>query len=153
MNAPRALNSRDSLKLVRTAQVAMLVSILIYVFLIWRIPARSHPQNSTIYAALTVLALSSVVVLFALRRFFAARLLAALSANLEDTAALVQWRASYVISYAVSESIAIYGLLLHFLGFSMKQVAPFLIAGFLLILFLAPSLPKPDISSGPIQRL
>jgi hypothetical protein len=92
-------------------------------------------------------------VLFALRRFFAARLLAALSANLEDTAALVQWRASYVISYAVSESIAIYGLLLHFLGFSMKQVAPFLIAGFLLILFLAPSLPKPDISRGPIQRL
>ena len=152
MTAPRTLNSSDSLKLLRVLQMAMLASILLYALLVWRIPAQLHPQGSTIYFAITVVAILSLAVLFVLRKLFALRTAIQLSNTRDDAAALGPWRAGYIISYAVSEAIALYGLVLHFLGFSAKQVAPFFIAGFLLILFLAPSLPQPGDCDGQIQR-
>jgi hypothetical protein len=41
----------------------------------------------------------------------------------------------------LSESIAIFGLVLRILGFSLSQVASFYISGFILLLFFGPRRP------------
>ncbi|MGA9304770.1 MAG: hypothetical protein WBW31_05120 [Candidatus Sulfotelmatobacter sp.] len=38
----------------------------------------------------------------------------------------------------MSEAIVLYGVMLHFMGFALSQVAPFFIAGAVLMLFLGP---------------
>ena len=69
--------------------------------------------------------------------------------------ALARWRVGYVVIYALSLSIALYGLVLPFMGFPMSAVAPFLLAGFALILFFrSMAVPKDNAliteQSGPI---
>lgn len=60
----------------------------------------------------------------------------------------------HIVIYAISLSIALYGLMLDFMGFSMPAVAPFLLAGFALILFFRPmAVPRAAAfteQSGPI---
>jgi hypothetical protein len=45
------------------------------------------------------------------------------------------------MTYALSEAIAIFGLLLRFIGFSFSHVASFYVAGFILLLFFGPRRP------------
>jgi hypothetical protein len=45
------------------------------------------------------------------------------------------------MTYALSEAIAIFGLVLRLIGFSLSQVAYFYIAGFILLLFFGPRRP------------
>jgi len=58
-----------------------------------------------------------------------------LAENRENPAALYRWRASYMATYALSEAVVLYGVVLRFLGLEFSQVAPFFVAGFILMLF------------------
>ena len=40
--------------------------------------------------------------------------------------------------YCLSEAVAVYGLVLHFFGFSLSQVRPFFFAGLMLLFFFEP---------------
>jgi hypothetical protein len=42
------------------------------------------------------------------------------------------------VTYCLSEAIALYGMVLHFLGFGLSQIVPFFIAGLGLIIFYWP---------------
>ena len=59
----------------------------------------------------------------------------------DDRGALGRWRAGYIITWALCESIVLYGLALRFMGFTFVQVLPFLGAGFVLMLFFSPRKP------------
>jgi len=56
------------------------------------------------------------------------------------------WRTSHIIMWALCEFIAMYELLLRYLGSTVAQATPFFAAGFLLILLLGPRRPE---SAGP----
>jgi len=65
----------------------------------------------------------------------------ALATRPNDAATLSRWRAGHIMTYALSEAIAIFGLVLRIIGFSLSQVASFYIAGFILLLFFGPRRP------------
>ena len=87
---------------------------------------------------LSAFALAEALTILLIRWILVSRSEPVLLANPSDTKALGRWRTGYLAMYSVSLSIAIYGLLLHFLGFELRNVVPFFAAGFLLIVVLPP---------------
>ena len=130
-------------KTVQMIRIAMLVSIAVYVF-IGKImaPAMAPAPNRNLYFALTLVAITTVGMIFAVRRLFVVRSEATLAAQPEDTAALNRWRSGYIIMFALSEAVALFGLVLQILGFVFFDVAPFYIAGFVLMLLFGPRRPS-----------
>jgi len=67
---------------------------------------------------------------------------ATLRTGATDVGTLNRWRSGYIVTYALSESLALFGLILRFMGFNLVQVAPFYLAGFILMLFFGPRQPS-----------
>jgi hypothetical protein len=127
-------------KLLQIVRLAMLLSIVIYAILVKQLPATAH-ANPLVYRILTLVAIGVLCSLLLLRRKLVKPSEDALANTPEDAVAIRRWQSGYLMTYAFSEAIALYGVVLHFMGFTLAQVAPFLIAGFVLILFYSPRLP------------
>ena len=130
-----------SVKLLRTVQVAMLVSVVLYVLVGERIGDVLRLNNPMMFYALSMVTVTIVGVILVVRRTLVAQSAASLRTRPEDLATLGRWRAGYVMTYALSEAIALFGLVLRMIGFSLSQVAPFYIAGFILLSFFGPRRP------------
>jgi hypothetical protein len=139
-------------KFIQTVRFLLAGAIVIYGWVVFRIPSSAIP-NSILLRALTVVAVSMVILIFVMRRIQVLPAEAILQTQPQDAKALARLRLGYLITYTLSLSIALYGLVLHFLGFSIAQIAPFFIAGFALIVFFGPKI-NADSSfppqSGPI---
>jgi hypothetical protein len=135
---------QTSLKLLQIVRAAMLASIVLYVVIARALPARPSPDPIVLY----VIALSSimfVVAIIFLRQLLVSRSEAVLLTHPDDTKALSQWRTGYLLAYCLSESIALFGVVLSTLGFALRQATPFYIAGFVLVLFSRPRIPSNEI--------
>lgn len=125
-----------------------------YALAVWRLPSSATP-NPVMLRVITAVCVSEVVIVFVMRRLRLSPVEAILANQPEDAKALARLRQSYVITYAISLSIALYGLVLHFLGFSVREVAPFFLVGIVLILFFRPkALPNNEFppQSGRLTR-
>ena len=123
-----------------------------YVFVVLRLPSSATP-NPSFLKAVTLLAVSMVILIFVMRRLQVSPAEAILQSQPQDAKALAKLRLGYLITYTLSLSIAVYGVALHFLGFSISQVAPFFVAGLALILFFSPKAIPNNVfppHSGPI---
>ena len=132
----------SSLKLLRTVRLALLAAIVFYVVIAeWAHPAPGTTTKAYFYV-ITGLALWSVEGIF----FFQRRKLRpseeVLSARPEDVPALKGWRTAYIVIYALCEAVVLYGIVLRFMKFSLLQVLPFYVAGFLMLLYFAPRRPS-----------
>ena len=127
-------------KTLQIIQAAFLISIVIYAWLVKTIPS-TVPANLQIFRIITLVAVLDVIVIFVLRRNLVIRAEQTLALQPEDATALQRWRTGYITTWAVSEAVALFGVVLHFIGFTLTQAAPFLIAGFVLILFFGPRRP------------
>jgi hypothetical protein len=121
-----------------------------YLVVILRLPS-SAATSPVMRRALGAVAIAETVLIFALRKVWVLPIEARLESQPQDPKALIRWRQGYLAIYSISLSIALYGLVLHFLGSSLPQVLPFFLAGILLILFLGPRA-IPDISPLPQSR-
>jgi hypothetical protein len=121
----------------------MLFSILIYGFMIKQLPIQRAKPSSIIYLAIALLSVSIIRSLFFFRKKLIKPSEDVLAVNAVDAVAVRRWQTGQLITYAFAEAIAVYGLLLHFLGLTHVQVVPFLVVSFLLILFFPPRLPVP----------
>jgi hypothetical protein len=130
--------ARKRLQIIR---VFMLVSIVCYGLIGERWRQSATPPNRNLYFALTLVAITTVGMIFAVRRLFVLRSEAALVSQPEDAAALQRWRTGYLAIYALSESVALFGLILRILGFTLSEVTPFYLAGFALMLVFGPRRP------------
>jgi mannose/fructose/N-acetylgalactosamine-specific phosphotransferase system component IIC len=131
----------NAIKVVRAIQIAMLLSVALFVLageMVGSIPRLSNP---TLFYALSLATITIVGVILVVRRTLVLQSAATLAARPNDLATLSRWRAGYVMTYALSEAIAMFGLLLRLIGFSLSQVASFYIAGFILLLFFGPRRP------------
>jgi hypothetical protein len=131
-----------SLKLLRTVRLFLLVTIVLYAAIAERFGPTPKAQAPLVFYAITAVAISLIATMFAIRRGRLAKLEKILSSHQEDTAALNPWRATYLLIFVACEAIALYGLVLRFLGFTFMQVTPFYIAGFVLMLYFAPRRPS-----------
>jgi F0F1-type ATP synthase membrane subunit c/vacuolar-type H+-ATPase subunit K len=134
-----------SLKMLRTVRLALLVALLVYVFVGERIPHTPKPTNPAFYYTTTFMAVGMIVSIFLLRRVMVIRAEQTLVKNAEDSVSLYRWRAGYIVTFALCEAIALYGFVLRFLFFSLTQVMPFYVVGFVLLLFFRPRRPSNEI--------
>jgi hypothetical protein len=93
------------------------------------------------FRSIAFVSMSEVVLLFFFRRKLVLQSEPLLASEPYEPAVVARWRTGYIITWALSLSIALYGLVLRYLGFTFSQVAPFFVAGFVLILFFAPRRP------------
>lgn len=131
-----------AIKILRILQFALLASIVVYVGLATVLSTSpGRPPAPIILIALTFLSVMNVVVILVMRRVFVSKAEEILRNNPEDAGALMRWRGGYIVTYAIAESVALYGLVLHFLGFTHVEVTPFFLAGFVLLVFFSPRRP------------
>jgi F0F1-type ATP synthase membrane subunit c/vacuolar-type H+-ATPase subunit K len=135
----------SSLKLLRTVQVVMLASILLYVFLAERFGPAPKTTAPIVGYAISTLAVSAIGLIFVVRRTMVMGAESVLGATAEDAVALNRWRAGYIATYALCEAVALYGLVLRFTGSRFWQAMPFYLAGFILMLFFRPRRPSTTI--------
>ena len=132
----------SSLKLVRTVRLVLLASVVFYAAMAGWVRPYTPPKTQTYFYVIAGLAASAVEGIFFFRRKILKPSEQVLSTKPEDVAALRRWRTAYVGTYALCDSVALWGLLLRFLGFSLLLVMPFFVAGFLLMLYFAPRRPS-----------
>lgn len=91
---------------------------------------------------LALLSGAMAIAVFVIRTKMVGRFEALLTAQPEDKLVLSKWRSAYVLMWALCEAIALYGLTLRYLGFTMIQVIPFFAVGFVLMLVLPARRPE-----------
>jgi hypothetical protein len=132
----------SAVRYVRTIHTLLLCSVALYV-LVGEEVARTHPRVApgiSFYRLFTIAGVIMVLSTFAVRRLLVLKAQQNLAQHPDDPHFLHQWRGGYIVSYAFSEIIAVFGFVLRALGYTLLQVAPFYIAGFALLLFLRPRL-------------
>ena len=54
----------------------------------------------------------------------------------------MRWQTGYILGFAQSEAIALFGLSLRYMGFTLREVSPFYVVGFVLMLLSWPRVPR-----------
>ena len=127
----------DSMKNLQVIRIAMLVSVAFYGVIATLLPASGEP-NPTVFYAFTGIAVVEVAGIFVMRRTLISPWQTGAMPQPEEGKVSVKPATALIIIYCLSEAVAVYGLVLHFLGFSLSQVAPFFLAGMVLLFFFEP---------------
>lgn len=136
---------QSAVRVLRAIQIAMIVSIGLYVFVGERMAVAGKPDPATFY----VLSLVSIIVvgfILVVRRTLVLQSEETLKAKSTDLAAVNRWRSGYIATYVLSESLALFGLVLRFLGFNLGQVAPFYLGALVLMIFFGPRQPSSQLN-------
>jgi hypothetical protein len=129
------------LRTLRAVQWSLLVSILLYGFLGERLGPSVRgvdPALSYIFSTLSVGIVGTILVV---RRTLVQRAAASLATQPDDKLSLGHWRTGYIVTYALSEALALFGVILRFQGAQFQQSLLFYIGGFVLVLFFWPRQP------------
>jgi hypothetical protein len=130
-----------ALKQLRIIWGALLLAILVYAVLCSQIVVHQEPVP-IMFRAMTLVAVAEVLVLFIFRHNYVLQTAPLLNDQPGNASALARWRTGQIATWALSVSVALYGVVLRYLGFSFRQVSIFLIAGGALMLFLSPRRPQ-----------
>jgi hypothetical protein len=131
-----------AIRFLRVVQCALLFSLIVVVsvpeFLQVR-PAETPPRMA--FYLIISLCVWMTVGMFFLRRKIVSKAERRMLVNPEDKAALNSWKAGHLIALACCEALALYGLVLRFLGFKLGQVVMFYLVGVGLMLYMTPRPP------------
>jgi FtsH-binding integral membrane protein len=134
------------LAMLQMLRFALLTSIVLYAL----IGEVAGPKNAAqplpiMFHILTFMAIGIVVLAFAMRRLLM-KPSEPNASGTPDPTVISRWKTANILTYASSEAVALFGLVLRMMGFTLSQVVPFYLAGFILILFLAPRLPPNQVA-------
>jgi hypothetical protein len=132
---------RGTIRTVRAVQWSMLGSILLYAVggEVLGSGARAvDPSLSYVFATASV---AIVGVIFVVRRTLVLRSAESLAAHPDDALTINHWRNGYIVTYALCEALALFGLILRFTGVNFQQSLPYYIGGFVLLFFFGPREP------------
>jgi len=135
----------STVRILRLIQIAMIVSIILYVFIGERV-APVHAPNAALFYAMSLVSITTIGIILVVRRTLVLQSEETLRARPTDSLALNRWRSGFIVTYALAEAQAVLGLVLRLLGFSLSQVAPFYVAGFILIIFFSPRAPSRELT-------
>jgi len=134
-----------SLKVLQIIRAAMLAAIVLYAVIAHvLLPPRPAPEPMMLHIV-ALLSMIDVMGIVLVRQLFVSRSLSVLATQPSDTRARSRWRVGYLLTYFLSEAIAVLGLVLNVLGYTIRQATPFYVAGFALILFFRPRPPANEI--------
>jgi F0F1-type ATP synthase membrane subunit c/vacuolar-type H+-ATPase subunit K len=129
------------LKTLRVVQWSMLASILLYAVLGQLLGTGARAVDPAVSYLFSTLAVAIVGIIFVVRRTLVMRAAESLATHPDDGISLNHWRTGYLATYALCEALALFGLVLRFLGCSFQQSALFYIGGFVLLFFFGPRQP------------
>lgn len=130
-----------TLQTLRMLQWAMLGSIVLYgiVGAVAGPVARGvDPTLSYLFATLSVAIVGAILVV---RRTLVLRAAASLATDAEDRVSLRHWSTGFIITYALSEALPVFGLILRFTGSPVQASMPYYLGGLVLLLFFWPRQP------------
>lgn len=123
----------------------MLVSIVLYVVIGEKVALHPPAPNLTLFYAISFVSISTVGAIFVVRRTLVMQSEGILRDRPDDAASLARWKAGHIVTFALCETLALFGLVLRLMGFGLSQVWPFYLGGFVLMLFFAPRTPQAEI--------
>jgi|SRR5215468_6120208 hypothetical protein len=136
----------SAIKAIRIVQIALLVSVVLYVVVGEKVGSIPKLNNPVVFYVLSLATVTIVGVILVVRRTLVIQSEASLAARPSDLPTLNRWRAGHIMTYALSDAIAVFGLVLRLMGFSLSQVAYFYISGFILLLFFGPRRPIREVT-------
>jgi len=134
---------KGTLRTLRTVQWVMLGSILFYAVVGEALGSRTRAADPSLGYFFTTAGVAIVGVIFVVRRTLVLRSAETLASRPDDSLALSHWKTGYVATYALCEGLALFGLILRFMGCSFQQSLPFYVGGFVLLFFFGPREPEP----------
>ncbi len=135
-----------TLKLLRMIRIALMMSVVLYAIIGEQVKHTVGVAPTFIlYLAVTIAAIFSVAMIVVMRRLLVLPAEATLANQSQDAAALGRWRAGHIVIYGLSETVALFGLVLRFLGFPFSEVVTFYAVGLILLMFFGPRRPSNEI--------
>jgi hypothetical protein len=119
--------------------LAMLFSIVVYVVIGESSAHGSQRPQAVFFEAITTVSIVAVIARVILRRKLLGDATRLLAQDPNSAQGLRQWQAGHIVSFALSEAVALFGFVLRFMGFTLREVVPFYIAGFVLMILSAPT--------------
>lgn len=130
-----------AVKTVRLIQIAMLVSVGLYA-VVGEVAGRHLNTDATIIYAISFASISVVGAILVVRKTMVLQSETELKAKPDDPVILARWKTGYFVTYALCEALALFGLVLRMLGFSLNQVWPYYAGSFVLLLLFWPRSPQ-----------
>lgn len=131
----------QALKMLRAVQWALLGSMVLYVILGTIVHPIQRNIDPTLSYIFTTLAVAVIGVIFVVRRTLVFRAESSLANEPNEVVSLSQWRTGYIVTYALCEALALFGLMQRFLGARVEQSVPYYLGAFVLLLFFRPRQP------------
>jgi len=119
----------------------MLGSILLYAALSEAMKSRPAAADPALNYAFTTAGVAIVGVIFVVRRTLVLRSAESLAAHPDNALTVSHWRNGYIVTYALCEALALFGLILRFTGVNFQQSLPYYIGGFVMLFFFGPREP------------
>ena len=132
-----------AVRLVRLVQIAMLVSIVLYVA-VGELVGRAAASNNALFYTMSLASISTLGAALVVRRTLVLPAEALLREKPSDPLVQARWKAGYIFFYALCEALALFGLILRMAGFTLVHVWGFYLGGFLLLLLFSPRAPRPQ---------
>jgi hypothetical protein len=131
-----------TLKVLRIVQSALLAGILLSIAGAEIAAPKPRPVNPTFSYIFSTMAVAIVGMIFVVRRTLVSRSAEILSTRPEEALMLNHWKTGCIATYALCEGLALFGLVLRFLGYNLEQSLPFYLGGFALLAFFRPRVPR-----------
>jgi F0F1-type ATP synthase membrane subunit c/vacuolar-type H+-ATPase subunit K len=130
-----------ALQTLRAVRWAMLASIVLYVIMGEVVGPASRGVDPALSYLLATLSVAIVGAIFVVRRTLVLRAAESLATRPEDSLSLDHWRTGYIVTYALCEALALFGLVLRFRASPTQASVPYYLGGFVLLLFFRPKQP------------
>jgi hypothetical protein len=119
----------------------MMGSILLYAVVGEVVGFRARAADPSLSYVFTTLGVAIVGVVFVVRRTLVLRSAENLASHPDDLLTLNHWKSGYIATYALCEALALFGLILRFMGFNFERCLPFYVSGLVLLFFFGPREP------------
>jgi hypothetical protein len=129
-----------AVRLVRLVQIAMLVSVVLYVAA-GELVGRGAASNNGLFYTLSLAAISTLGAVLVVRRTLVLPVEVLLQGKPGDAMMQARWKSAYIFLYSLCEVVALFGLILRLAGFTLAHVWGFYLGGFLLLLLFSPRPP------------
>jgi hypothetical protein len=126
----------------RAVQCALLVSVVVFAAAGPFLRVGAKAVDPALNYALTTASVAIVGVIFVVRRTLVIPAAASLASRPDDFLSLNHWKSGYFTTYALCETLALFGLVLRIMGCKPQQSWPFYIGAFALLLFFCPREPQ-----------
>src|SRR5438477_448249 len=132
---------KGALQTVRLVQAAMLFGVLIYA-VAGEFAGAHLTMDAKLLYGIPFASISLVGAILVVRKTLVLQSEVELREKPGDAVALARWKSGYIVTYALCEALALFGLLLRIMGSTRSQIWPYYAGAIVLILLFWPRLPS-----------